>query len=294
MRRILIKVKPKISRLDKYLVKILEPISRSEIQKLIKSRQITVNKKPTEASYNLRKDDFLEITFPPPKRIQPEKIPLKIIYEDSEILVINKASGVVIYPTSDYHKGTLANAIASHTNKILPGEKTRPGIVHRLDRGTSGCLVVAKTESALKFLQEQFKKRSVSKKYLCLVSGKLTPENGEINLKIERDPFTIKKWRVGPNGKEAKTLYGVKQYFGERYSLLEVEPKTGRTHQIRVHFSAIGHPIVGDKLYGGKPLLKRPFLHATSLGFIHPKTGRFVEFNAPLPDELRALLEKIS
>ena len=293
MRRILIKVKPKISRLDRYLVKILERISRSEIQKLIKNRQITVNKKPAEASYNLRKDDFLEITLPPPKRIQPEKISLRIIYEDSEILVINKSAGMVIYPTSEAQKGTLANAIAAHTNKILPGEKTRPGIVHRLDRGTSGCLVVAKTEGALKFLQEQFKKRSVSKKYLCLVSGKLLPAEGEINLKIERDPFTIKKWRVGPNGKEAKTIYKVKQYFGERYSLLEVEPKTGRTHQIRVHFSSIGHPIVGDKLYGGKPLLERPFLHAASLGFIHPKTGKFVQFEAPLPEELKKFLEKI-
>ena len=293
MRRILIKVKPKIIRLDKYLVKILERISRSEIQKLIKNRQITVNKKPTEASYNLRKDDFLEITFPPPKRIQPEKIPLRIIYEDNEILVINKDAGVVIYPTSEAQKGTLANAIAAHTNKILPGEKTRPGIVHRLDRGTSGVLVVAKTESALKFLQEQFKKRRVSKKYLCLVSGKLLPENREINLKIERDPFILKKWRVGGEGKEAETIYGVKQYFGDKYSLLEVEPKTGRTHQIRVHFSAIGHPIVGDKLYGGKPLLPRPFLHAAFLGFIHPKTLKYIEFNAPLPSDLENFLEKI-
>ena len=296
MRQIKINIKPKVSRLDKYLSTTSKLLTRSQAKKLIKSGHIHVNEQVVDPSYELKKGDSIKIEIPAPKptEILPEDIPLNVIFEDSDLLVVDKEAGMVVHPTMDYPTGTLVNALLYHLrNKKLPegSESLRPGIVHRLDKDTSGLLVIAKNQETLEKLKKQFKERRVEKKYLALVAGKLEPKSGKINKPIGRHPKNRKKFTAVATGKESETYYRVEEYLGDKFSLVEVEPKTGRTHQIRVHLSSIGHPIVGDTLYGGKAA-PRMFLHAASLEFVHPQEKKKLTFESNLPAKLQEMLAK--
>lgn len=297
MRKIKISVTPKISRLDLFLSHKIKNLSRSKIKKLIDEGNIIVNEERARPNYKPVKGDEIAIEIPAPKstEVKAEKIPLEVIYEDSDILVIDKEAGMVTHPTLDHPSGTVVNAIL-HYLKDTPemGDTLRPGIVHRLDKDTSGLLVIAKNERALTSLKKQFKDRGVIKKYIGLVSGKMEKSLGQIEGPIDRHKINRKKFTVSTEGREALTKYRVTKIFGEKLSLLEIEPKSGRTHQIRVHLSHIGHPVVNDKLYGGKMIGKRQFLHAIYLEFTHPKTGKTVIFESSLPTDLQKILDKIS
>jgi len=296
MRRIKISVTPKISRLDSYLSHEIKDLSRSKIKKLIDESNILVNEEKVNPNYKPSRGDEISIEIPPPKstEVKAEKIPLKIVYEDNEILVVDKEAGLVTHPTLDHPSGTLVNALLHHINKIPEKwESLRPGIVHRLDRGTSGLIVIAKSESSLESLKKQFRDRGVRKKYICLVQGKIEKSAGKIDASIDRHKINRKKFTVSREGKQASTRYKLIRHVGDKYSLLEVEPKTGRTHQIRVHMAHIGHPIISDKLYGGKMIGKRQFLHATYLEFTHPKTNKRVTFESSLPADLTSVLAKL-
>lgn len=302
MRQIKVYIKPRQERLDKYLAANIKLLSRSKIQKLIKEGFVLVNDRSASPDYKIKRGDTLKIEIPPPKptKVSPEAIPLSIVYEDPHFLVIDKEAGMVVHPTTDHPGGTLVNAILYHLKKVPGmGETTRPGIVHRLDKDTSGLLVVAKTQKALEDLKSQFKGRQVSKKYLALVGSRLQPPTGTIDKPIGRHSVNRKKFTVSAAGKEAVTNYKVIEYLasakrkkGAGFTLVEVEPKTGRTHQIRVHLSSIGNPILGDRLYGGRAA-PRLFLHATYLELTHPKTGKRVSFESPLPASLEKILLKI-
>ncbi len=297
MRTIRIKVTPKQTRLDQFLADRIKPLSRSKIKKLINEEYIKVNYRTADPSYKPVRGDVVTIEVPSPKptEVKPEDISIKIVYEDKDLLVIDKDAGMVVHPTLDHPTATLVNALLFHF-KNMPemGESLRPGIVHRLDKGTSGLIVIAKNEKALESLKNQFKGRGVAKKYISLVQGKIEKSAGKIDAPIGRHPVNRKKFTVAEKGREAVTDYRLIRHVGDKFSLLEVEPKTGRTHQIRVHLSHIGHPIIGDKLYGGKMLLKRQFLHASFLEFTHPKTRERVSFESKLPPDLQAVLDKLT
>ncbi len=282
-------------RLDKYVGEKCPELSRTHAQKLIAEGKIRVNRCLVKASAKLNISDRVDIVIPPapPPSLFAEAIPLNIIYHDSDLLVIDKPPGLTVYPAPGHPSHTLVNAILARFPE-LPGDSLRPGIVHRLDKDTSGLMVVAKKSSAQQDLARQFKAHLVSKAYLVLVKGHLTPERGAIDAAIGRDPHNRKRMAVVTQGKQARTDYQVINYIG-KYTLLEVRPQTGRTHQIRVHLTAIGFPVVGDKIYGVKsPFLSRQFLHASRLGFTHPTTGQHVEFTANLPADLTKALEDIA
>ena len=284
------------ARLDKFVGERCPELSRTHAQKLIAEGFITVNGRPTKSSFKLAIDDRVDILIPPesPSPLSPEAIPLKIVYEDNDLLVVDKPAGLAVHPAPGHRSHTLVNAVLGY----LPGlaeddESLRPGIVHRLDKDTSGLILVAKNRLAQANLSDQFKSRSVSKAYLVLVKGKLTPESGIIEAAIGRDPRNRQRMAVVSRGREARTDYRVLRYIGN-HSLLEIKPETGRTHQIRVHLAAIGFPVVGDTSYGvGSPHLSRQFLHASKIGFHLPSTGRFVEFTSPLPPDLEQALNDI-
>ncbi len=282
------------ARLDKYVDEKCRELSRTHAQKLITGGYITVNDRTAKASHKLNIGDRVEVVIPPtpPTSLSPEAIPLNIIYQDNDLLVIDKPPGLTIYPAPGHPSHTLVNAILSY----LPdaGDSLRPGIVHRLDKDTSGVMVVARNSPAQLNLIDQFKAHSVVKAYLVLVKGRLKPEDGAIEASIGRDPHNRKRMAVVTEGKAARTRYHVIEYVGN-HTLLEVRPKTGRTHQIRVHLSAIGFPVVGDKMYGVKSVhLSRQFLHASRLGFNHPSTGEYVEFTSDLPPDLEQALKDIA
>ncbi len=284
------------ARLDKYVGEKCPELSRTQAQKLIAEGCITVNDHLAKASLKLNIGDRLTITIPPtPEPLAPEAIPLTIIYEDDDLLAIDKPAGLTIHPAPGHPSHTLVNAILSRfPNLPDTGDPLRPGIVHRLDKDTSGVMVVAKNSMAQLNLINQFKTRSVAKTYLVLVKGYLTPEDGVIEAPIGRDPRNRKRMAVVAEGREARTGYHVIQYMGN-YTLLEVKPETGRTHQIRVHLSAIGYPVVGDSLYGVKSAhLSRQFIHASRLGFHLPSTGEYVEFTSDLPPDLEQALRNIA
>ena len=284
-------------RLDRYLCRKLAELSRTRIQRLIADGYITVNGQVAKAGLKLNVGDRLKVALPPPppSPLTPEAIPLDIIYEDDDLLVVDKPAGLTVHPAPGHRAHTLVNAILSRIPHLAAlSDSLRPGIVHRLDRDTSGVMVVAKSSLAQTKLAEQFKARSVAKTYLVLVKGKLTPENGIIEAPIGRDPRDRKRMAVVAKGREARTEYRVVKYIGD-YTLLEVKPETGRTHQIRVHFSAIGYPVVGDKVYGVKsPFLSRQFLHASRLGFKLPASGKYMEFKSELPADLAQALKDIA
>ena len=282
-------------RLDKYVGEKCPELSRTHAQKLIAEGKIRVNDRAAKASTRLNINDRVDIIVPPAPAtsLSPEAIPLDIIHQDDDLLVVDKPPGLTIYPAPGHPSHTLVNAIIARFPE-LPGDTLRPGIVHRLDKDTSGLMVVAKNSSAQQDLADQFKAHLVSKTYLVLVKGQLTPEQGAIDAAIGRDPHNRKRMAVVTEGREARTEYQVINYIG-KHTLLEVKPKTGRTHQIRVHLAAIGFPVVGDKIYGVKsPFLARQFLHASRLGFTHPTTHEYVEFTSDLPADLAKALEDIA
>lgn len=296
-------------RLDSYLATRIDGWSRARLQRLIESEDVLVNGKPSKPSYKLHKNDELEVELiaPPSTGFTPEAIPIDIVYEDETLIVVNKTAGQVVHPAAGIHSGTLANALAYHFQQLPDsGAGVRPGIVHRLDRDTSGLLVVAKTEAALEQLSDQFRDRTVFKSYVALVHGRLSAESGKIDQPLGRDPSNRTRMAVVRGGRSALSLFRVRRHF-DRFTLLDVELKTGRTHQIRVHLAWLKHPVVGDETYGGGRdntiqnaqlrahvrNLGRHFLHAERLAFAHPKTGEQVEFTSPLPRELSELLEEI-
>jgi len=284
-------------RLDKYVSEKCSELSRTHAQKLINSGHITVNDRVAKVGLKLNIGDRVDIIIPPtaPTALSPEAIPLNIIYEDDDLLVIDKPAGLAVHPAPGHPGHTLVNALLSH----LPGlaetsDSLRPGIVHRLDKDASGLIMVAKNNAAQLNLIDQFKARSVVKAYLVLVKGRLTPEDGVIEAPIGRDPRNRKRMAVVTEGREAHTRYHVIKYLG-KYTLLEVRTETGRTHQIRVHLLAIGYPVVGDATYGVKSsFLSRQFLHACRLGFHLPSNGEYVEFTSELPPDLAQALKDIA
>jgi 23S rRNA pseudouridine1911/1915/1917 synthase len=283
-------------RLDKFLSRELPALSRSYIQKLINLGNVLVNGQNAKASLKITTGDTVIVTIPPPSEniLIPESIPLSITYEDADLIVVDKPAGMTVYPAPGHRGQTLINALLAYYPPLAKiGSPNRPGIVHRLDKDTSGLLVVAKNDAAQQNLIGQFKARSITKVYLALVKGSVTSPHGIIEAPIGRDPYNRQRMAIVENGKEARTEYRVKEYNGN-YTLLEVVLHTGRTHQIRVHLSAIGYPVIGDSTYGGKAaILKRQFLHAHKLGFKMPSTETYREFESALPADLQQTLNSI-
>jgi 23S rRNA pseudouridine1911/1915/1917 synthase len=302
-RRIELRIEASKARLDKFLAEQVPELSRSEIQRLIASGRVTVDGEPAKPSHKVRMGEEVVVLVPAEESTEllPEAIPLEIVYEDPVLLVVDKPAGMVVHPAPGHSGGTLVNALLAHCPELAAGEDDRPGIVHRLDRDTSGLILVAKNEKARRALQRQFKERQVHKAYLALLEGHLHPAWGRIEAAVGRDPHHRQRMSVQTGGREAVTEYHVLEQFAHRvglaageYTLIEAEPLTGRTHQIRVHLASIGHPVVGDGVYGRRRTslpVSRQFLHARRLGFKHPTTGQRLELEAPLPEELAAVLD---
>ncbi len=300
--RLEIQVSGEKDRLDRFLAAQVPELSRSAAQRLIEAGQVTVNGEPVKASYKTRPGDRVVVLLPgdEPLKLVAEAIPLQIVYEDTDLLVVDKPAGMVVHPAPGHSSGTLVNALLARYPELAVAGGDRPGIVHRLDRDTSGLIVVARNDRTRRALQRQFKERQVHKAYLALLEGHLQPAWGRIEAPIGRDPHHRQRMTVLPGGREALTEYHVLEQFAHSvgpaagdYSLVEAEPLTGRTHQIRVHFASIGHPVVGDAVYGrrrSRLAVPRQFLHARRLAFKHPRTGQRLEFEAPLPADLAAIL----
>jgi 23S rRNA pseudouridine1911/1915/1917 synthase len=296
------------SRLDAYLAAQIEGWSRARLQRLIDEGEVLVNGNRAKTSYKVSAKDEIEVELTPApySNFIPENIPLDIVFEDEDVIIINKPAGLVVHPAAGIHSGTLANALAYHFQQLSQAGSRRPGIVHRLDKDTSGLLVVAKTESGHENLADQFRAREVFKSYVALVYGVVKQEGGRIEQPIARDPRNRTRMAIVPGGRGALSLYKVRRSF-DSFTLLDVELKTGRTHQIRVHLAWLKHPVVGDELYSGgrdnnvqDPQLRaqirklnRQFLHAEQLGFRHPRTGEQMRFSARLPEALLRLLEEL-
>lgn len=287
-------------RIDKYLSEQLEDMTRSHIQKLIKENMVRVNGMAVKSNFKLSASDQIEVEIPELKEpdILPENIPLDILYEDQDILVVNKPKGMVVHPAPGHYTGTLVNAIMYHCKDNLSGINgvMRPGIVHRIDMDTTGSLLICKNDRAHQALAEQLKEHSITRKYHAIVHGRLKEDEGTIDKPIGRHPIDRKKMSVHcTNGREAITHYRVQKRF-QQFTYIECQLETGRTHQIRVHMSSIGHPILGDQVYGPAKCpykLQGQTLHAKVLGITHPTTGEYMEFDAPLPDYFQGLLEKM-
>ena len=284
-------------RIDKCMSLLVENLSRSFIQKLIKDGHVLVNGKPVKGSYRVKCED--EVVFSVPESvepdIEPENIPLDILYEDADLIVVNKPKGMVVHPAAGHYTGTLVNALMYHCGNELSGINgvLRPGIVHRIDRDTTGSVIACKNDKAHRCIAEQLKEHSINRRYRAICFGELEQEEGTIDQPIGRHPNDRKKMAVNPqNGKRAVTHYRVLQRF-QGYTYIECVLETGRTHQIRVHMASIGHPLLGDEVYSNR---KSPFklqgqtLHAKTLGFIHPTTGEYLEIDAPLPEYFEHLL----
>ena len=285
-----------VTRLDKYVAQTFPQFSRSYIQRLIEQGHILVNERKAKASQRLSSRDSITVELPAAASLPaPEAIPLTIAYEDEDILVIDKPAGLTVHPAPGHPNHTLVNAILAHcSNIVITDDSSRPGIVHRLDKETSGLMVVAKNDIARRYLIDQFKSHAVTKGYLVLVIGKLFPHEGKIEAPVGRDPHNRKRMAVVEGGREAITRYRVREYLGD-HSFLEVSPETGRTHQIRVHLSGIGYPVAGDVVYGGSsPHIGRQFIHAYRLGFYLPTSGTYQQFTCPLPRDLEEALESLA
>jgi 23S rRNA pseudouridine1911/1915/1917 synthase len=283
------------ARIDTYVAERCH-ISRAYAQKLIDEGRVTANGGRVKPGHRLHAGQKVVVSIPPPSptSLAPEDIPLEVIYEDSDILVVDKPAGMLVHPAAGQYTGTLVNAVLARCPDLggIDGS-LRPGIVHRLDKETSGLMVVAKNDAAHASLSGQIKQRSVTKVYIALVTGHLSPENGVIDAPIGRNPSNRKRMAVVSGGREARTRYRVLGY-PEGHTLVEATLETGRTHQIRVHFAAIGHPVFGDHVYGKRsPLLGRQFLHAHRLGFQLPSTGEYVEFRSELPPDLETALRLV-
>jgi 23S rRNA pseudouridine1911/1915/1917 synthase len=288
-----------ISRLDAFLAASRTDLSRSRWQELIKDGRVLVNGKPRKPNHSLRTGDAVSWDIPPPvpAGLVPENIPLNVLYEDQDLIVLNKPPGIVVHPSPGHSCGTLVHGLLFHCDDLAGiGGEERPGIVHRLDRDTSGCMLVAKTEQSMSDLSKQFKARDVKKEYVALVWGRPSPPRGTIRTLIARDPRHRQKMSANvQSGRDAVTHYEVVQPFDEM-SFVRVKIETGRTHQIRVHMAHIRHSVVGDAMYG-RPhqhalaaLITRQMLHAERIAFTHPRTHIELEFTAPIPADFRALL----
>ena len=285
-------------RIDKCMSMLIDSLSRSFIQKMIKEEKVSVNGKPVKGSYRVKTDD--EVTFELPESvepdIEPEDIPLDVLYEDKDVIVVNKPKGMVVHPAAGHYSGTLVNALMHHCGSDLSGINgvMRPGIVHRIDMDTTGSIIICKNDKSHNCIAEQLKEHSINRRYHAICHGVLKEDQGTINQPIGRHPVDRKKMAINErNGKEAVTHYRVLKRFAG-YTYIECVLETGRTHQIRVHMASIGHPLLGDEVYSNR---KSPFklqgqtLHAKILGFKHPSTGEYVEADAPLPDYFQHLLD---
>lgn len=288
------------TRLDSYLAEQLEGISRSYLQKLIGEELILVNQKAVKANYKVKTGDLLLVQIPEaaPVDIQPEPMNLDIVYEDSDLLIVNKPVGLVVHPAHGHYSGTLVNGLLAHCTDLSGiNGKMRPGIVHRIDKDTSGLLMIAKNDLAHQHLAEQLKEHSIKRAYYALVQGVISEPAGLVDAPIGRHEVDRKKMAVTfKNSKEARTHYYVKERFA-RNTFIECRLETGRTHQIRVHMAYLGHPLVGDPLYGTrKNNLDFPgqALHAYALGFVHPRTGEELYFETPLPEHFQTVLKTLS
>ena len=287
-------------RIDRFLSGNLKDLSRSYIQKLLKENRILVNSSTVKANYKINEGDEIDIQLPELEilDIKPENIPLDILYEDEDILIVNKPKGMVVHPSPGHYSQTLVNAVMYHCGDRLSGINgvLRPGIVHRIDMDTTGSLLICKNDHAHQILAEQLKDHSITRRYQAIVHGNLKEDSGTVDAPIGRHPVDRKKMSTNsPHGKKAVTHYRVLERFGN-YTYIECTLETGRTHQIRVHMASIGHPILGDTIYGPARCpfrLQGQTLHAKILGFVHPSTGKYVEFDAPLPEYFTALLEKL-
>lgn len=283
-------------RLDKFLVERLsKEFSRAHIQKLVSDGHVILGGEPARNSHKLLIGETVDVTIPAPVAsfMEPEDIPLNIVHEDGELLVVNKPADMVVHPAPGNYNGTLVNALLYHCKDLSGiGGVFKPGIVHRIDKGTSGLLLVAKTDRAHRVLAKQFKDHTIRRVYIAVVKGKVELDNGAVELPIGRSPKDRKKMIVKyEDSKEALTTYKVLERFRDS-TMLELILGTGRTHQIRVHMSYIGHPLVGDEKYGHKDdSIERPALHAKTIGFIHPKTNKYMEFSSELPKDMLKLIK---
>ena len=283
-------------RLDKFVGEKCPELSRTHAQQLIHNGFVTVNSKSAKPSLKLNSGDKVDVVIPPepPPQLAAENIPLKIVYEDADLLVVDKPAGLPVHPAPGHPSHTVANAVLSYLPTLAKdADSLRPGIVHRLDKDTSGLLIIAKNRLAQANLSQQFKSRIVKKTYITLVQGKLTPEKGTIEAAIGRDPSHRQRMAITAKGREARTEYKVIEYIGN-YSFLEIKPETGRTHQIRVHLAAIGFPVVGDTTYGLKSSrFPRQFLHASKITFKLPSNDKEITLESPLPPDLQSVLKEI-
>lgn len=289
-------------RLDKYLSVIYPELSRSFFQKIIKDQGILVNDVPEKANYRIKSDDVVRVNFPDAVQtaIEPENIPLDILYEDPDVLIVNKPKGMVVHPSAGHYTGTLVNAVMYHCADSLSGinGEIRPGIVHRIDMDTTGSLIVCKNDDSHVKIAEQIKAHSVNRIYEGIVCGVVKDDEGTVSGAIGRHPTDRKKMAINEkNGKPAVTHYKVLKRF-DKYTYMQFKLETGRTHQIRVHMASIGHPLLGDAVYGtAKSAFKHlqgQTLHAKTIGFIHPSTGEYLEVSAPLPEYFVHLLATLS
>jgi len=285
-------------RLDVFLTEVQADITRSYIKKLIEAERVTVNGASAKAHYKLKEGDHVtvEVPDPEPLEVQPEAIPLNIVYEDASLIVIDKPPGMVVHPAPGHSGGTLVNALLHHCKDLAGiGGVERPGIVHRLDKDTSGLIVAAKTDVCMQSLTRQFKERDIKKVYLALAKGIFESKTGVIDVPIGRHKIHRKKMSTHTSaGREAQTRYEVLRQL-DGFAYVQLFPKTGRTHQLRVHLASIGHPILGDRLYGGTlgpglPQIARQALHAHRLELTHPVTGNLLKLESPLPSDMEALL----
>lgn len=280
-------------RLDKFIAAQRPDLSRTFIQTLIETGSVRVEEQQRKANYAVKAGDRIVLEIPPPvpTAAQPEAIPLDILYQDDALIVINKAAGMVVHPAAGHSGGTVVNAVLAHDPDIVTGNVERPGIVHRLDRDTSGVLLIARTDAALHALQAQFAARTIHKTYLAMVTGDVRTPQGKIDAPIARDAHDRKRMAIvqTEQARAAVTVFYVLAH-SAKYSLLRIEPETGRTHQIRVHLAFLKHPVVADAMYGKAKNdlgLERQFLHAWRIELTHPETGKRLTFQAPLPQDLR-------
>ncbi|MCI8955777.1 MAG: RluA family pseudouridine synthase [Eubacterium sp.] len=287
-------------RIDKYLGGLLADSSRTYIQKLIKENNILVNDKACKANYKVQAEDKITVDIPEPvyADIEPENIPLDIIYEDNDVLIVNKPKNLVVHPAPGHYSGTLVNAIMYHCKDNLSNINgvLRPGIVHRIDKDTTGALIVCKNDFSHNFIANQLKEHSITRKYIGIVQGVLKDSEGIIDAPVGRHPVKRKEMCINEtNGKNAITHYKVLKQFS-KYTLCEFQLETGRTHQIRVHMASINHPLLGDEIYNHNKCpykLQGQCLHAKTIGFIHPATKEYVEFEADIPAYFDNLIEKV-
>ena len=284
-------------RLDKVIAEKITDLSRTKIKELVNDKNILVNNKAEKVSYKVQSGDVIDVTIPPvkPLSLEAENLHLDIVYEDSDVIVVNKPQGMVVHPSAGHPDHTLVNGLLYHTRDLADSpEGFRPGIVHRIDKDTSGLLMIAKNDKARESLEKQLAEKINKREYLAIVHGNFEVKNGVINAPIGRNPVNRKQMAVNPKGKDAVTHFTVLEQF-KNYSLVKCVLETGRTHQIRVHMKYIGHPLAGDPLYGPKKTLSGhgQFLHAETLGFYQPSTNEWLEFSAPLPTIFEKQLENL-